>query len=235
MICGRGGNDRLYGFEGSDVLLGGRGSDLLYGGDGNDAVHGGPGRDLVAGGRGRDFVVRTRGDRYRSVTLGRTTRVAAARASQAGGTLPRANCTGRGFVAGFDTATSFGAAYGEVVWWRPVAWQVTHDGRALGWNTTVGVPGGTNANAWDSYYVTLPEGSFLLDANGRIVGFPGVPRQRALMLFGFYNAWGWPYVQVFTYRHGYRYYYVGATTQGFSEDYNVAACWVPPADVFGPL
>lgn len=46
MICGRGGDDRIYGGRGADRIVGGSGADELRGGAGNDSLLGGRGADL---------------------------------------------------------------------------------------------------------------------------------------------------------------------------------------------
>ena len=68
MICGRGGNDRVYGMGGNDTLVGGRGADRLYGGVGDDIlVARDKRRDVVNGGLGRDRARVDRRDRLRAI------------------------------------------------------------------------------------------------------------------------------------------------------------------------
>jgi Ca2+-binding RTX toxin-like protein len=66
-ICGRLGNDRIFGFGGDDILLADTttffgdpgaagGHDVVFAGWGNDEVLPGPGNDKVYGARGADFL-----------------------------------------------------------------------------------------------------------------------------------------------------------------------------------
>ncbi len=66
-ICGKLGNDRIYGLGGDDIILGDDatffgqqnapgGADVIDAGAGNDQVLGGPGDDAVNGGSGDDFI-----------------------------------------------------------------------------------------------------------------------------------------------------------------------------------
>jgi Ca2+-binding RTX toxin-like protein len=59
VLCGMGGDDRLYGQRGRDTVIGRGGNDRLHGGNGidasgNDAVFGGPGIDRYRSDPGDD-------------------------------------------------------------------------------------------------------------------------------------------------------------------------------------
>ena len=46
---GRGGDDKLTGFDLADTIDGGAGNDTIEGGYGHDTITGGPGRDVING------------------------------------------------------------------------------------------------------------------------------------------------------------------------------------------
>ncbi len=61
-VNGKGGDDKLYGYNGNDILSGDDGDDEVYGGLGNDRLRGGNGKDKLFGGEGDDEIDGDDGD-----------------------------------------------------------------------------------------------------------------------------------------------------------------------------
>jgi hypothetical protein len=141
-------------------------------------------------------------------TLELARRVRPARAAVASGSIVNAVwCTRYGFQASVDTATHFGAGYGEQVWWRPIGWQY----ETQSWSTRTYIAGhGLGDNLWDTYYA-VPDNDYFRGAfyaNAQV-------RSQGLWTTRL-GVWVRPAIQWYTRYTGYDWRWVSATT---SNDY----------------